>query len=181
MAEQASAHTKPQGSGWREPTTRIPLRWGRYRARYLAALILILAGGLLVQATSAYATYLLVIGLVAHLLGWWILPSRGWRRLWASLLSALIMLVLLTGGPSSAALVLPLAGWLLARQRPARSYIVLIAPVATGIVLGQAFPQYGYGAIVLAIAGVVLVGSSWLARLLANNRQTPRHEHSSAG
>ena len=179
MAEQVPAQDEP--GGWREPAASIPLRWGGYRARYLAALTLILAGGLLAQATSAYATYLLTIGLAAHLLGWWILPSRGGRRLWASLLSAFVLVLLLTGGPSSAALVIPLAGWLFARQRPARSYIVLVAPVAAGIVLGQAFPQYGSGAVVIAIAGAVLVGSAWLARLLANSRQTPRQPAASAG
>lgn len=181
MTATSPARNDPEGDGWREPAARIPLRWGGYLGRYLAALTLILAGGLLVQATSAYATYLLVIGLAAHLLGWWILPSRGWRRLWASLLSAFVLVLLLTGGPSSAALVIPLAGWLFARERPARSYIVLVAPVAAGIVLGQAFPQYGYGAIVTAIAGVVLVGSAWLARLLANSGQTPRQGAASAG
>jgi hypothetical protein len=171
----------PVGDGWREPTASIPLRWGGYLGRYLAALALIFTGGLLAQATSAYATYLLTIGVVAHLLGWWILPSRGWRRLWASLLSAFVLVLLLTGGASSAALVIPLTGWLFARQRPARSYVVLVAPVAAGIVLGQAFPQYGYGAIVTAIAGAVLVGSAWLARLLANSGQTPRQRAASAG
>ena len=187
MAEQASPpdirpdDDRPSGAGWREPATLLPLRWGGYRARYLAALALVLAGALLAQATSAYATYFLVIGLAAHLLGWWILPSRGWRRLWASLLSAFVLVLLLTGGSSPGALVIPLAGWLFARQRPARSYIVLVAPAAAGIVLGQAFPQYGYGAIVITIAGAVLVGSAWLARLLANSRQIPRQRPASAG
>lgn len=179
MVEQVPALNEP--AGWREPAASIPLRWGGYRARYLAALALILAGGLLTQATSAYATYLLAIGLAAHLLGWWILPSRGGRRLWVSLLSAFVLVFLLVGGPSSAALVIPLAGWLFARQRPGRSYIVLVAPVAAGIVLGQAFPQYGFGAIVIAVAGVVLVGSAWLARLLANSGQTSRQRAASAG
>jgi hypothetical protein len=179
VAERPSSSTGH--GGWREPTADIPLRWGGYRARYLAALALILTGGLLAQATSAYATYLLAAGLAAHLLGWWILPSRGWRRLWASLLSAFVLVLLLTGGPSSAALVIPLAGWLFARQRPARSYIVLVAPVAAGIVLGQAFPQYGFGAIVIAVAGAVTVGSAWLARLLANSGQTSRQRAASSG
>jgi hypothetical protein len=116
-----------------------------------------------------------------HLLGWWILPGRGWRRFWMSLPSALVMLVLLTGGPSSASLVVPLAGWLYVRQRPARCYAVLLAPFAAGVILGQGFPQYGFGAIVLAAAGAVLVGSAWLARLLANSGRIPSHEGPSAG
>lgn len=158
----------------------LPLRWGGYRPRYVAAIALVIAGGLLVQATSAYATYLLVIGMAAHFLGWWILPGRGWRRFWMSLPSALVMMLLLTGGPSSAALVVPLAGWLYVRQRPARSYAVLLAPFAAGVILGQAFPHYGDGAIVVAVATAVLVGSAWLARLLANSRQIPRQRPTSA-
>lgn len=167
--------------GWREPTSLLPLRWGGYRGRYFAAVALIFVGGLLVQATSAYAPYLLSAGVGTHLLGWWILPGRGWRRFWMSLPSALVMLVLLTGGPSSASLVVPLAGWLYVRQRPARCYAVLLAPFAAGVILGQGFPQYGFGAIVLTAAGAVLVGSAWLARLLANSGRIPSHEGPSAG
>jgi hypothetical protein len=160
-------------SGWREPAAQIPLRWGGYRARYLAAVALILAGGLLIQASSVYSQQFLAIGAAAHLTGWWILPGRGWRRLWASIPSVLVMILLLTGSPAFAALLVPLAGWLWLRQRPAGSYLALIAPLAAGILLGQAFPQYGSGAIVVTISGLVLVGSAWLARLLANNRQLP--------
>lgn len=174
------ARSAPSGDGWREPTKLVPLRWGSYRFRYVAALALLFAGGLLAQATSAYATYLLYIGMTVHVLGWWILPSRGWRRFWMSLLSATVMLVLLTGGPSSAALVIPLAGWLYVRQRRAVCYLVLLAPFAAGVILGQVFPQYGYGAIVIAVAGAVLVGSAWLARLIANSGQTPSHTPASA-
>ncbi len=174
MAE-ASPH-----NGWREPASLFPLRWGSYRFRYIAALSLLMAGGLVAQAASAYAAYLLYAGLAAHLLGWWMLPGRGWRRFWMSLPSALVMLALLTGGPSSAALVVPLAGWLYVRQRPARCYLVLLAPFAAGVILGQVFPQYGYGVIVVGIAMTVLVGSAWLARLIANSRQTSSHGPASA-
>lgn len=178
MAKQQT--TTPSGSGWREPASLLPLRWGGYRFRYTAALTLLIVGALLVQATSAYATYLIYLGMAAHLLGWWILPGRGWRRFWMSLPSALVMLVLLTGGSSSAALVVPLAGWLYARQRPVRCYPVLLAPFAAGVILGQAFPQYGNGVTVVAIATAVLVGSAWLARLIANSGQTSSHRPVSA-
>jgi hypothetical protein len=168
-------------TGWREPTAQIPLRWGGYRARYLTAVALLLAGGLLVQASSFYSQQFLVVGAAAHLAGWWILPGRGWRRLWASIPSVFVMILLLTGGPSFAALVIPLAGWLWLRQRPGLSYLALIAPVAAGILLGQAFPQYGSGGIVVTISTLVMVGSAWLARLLANNRQFPSHTGPNAG
>jgi len=171
----------PAAAGWREPAAQIPLRWGGYRARYLAAVALIFAGGLLIQAASFYSQQFLVIGAVAHLTGWWILPGRGWSRLWASIPSVFVMILLLTSGPAFAALLIPLAGWLWLRQRPARSYLALIAPLATGILLGQAFPQYGSGAIVVTISALVLVGSAWLARLLANGKQIPTHTGANAG
>jgi drug/metabolite transporter (DMT)-like permease len=155
-------------TGWREPAARIPLRWGGYRARYLAAIALILAGGLLIQASSFYSQQFLAIGAAAHLAGWWILPGRGWQRLWASIPSVFVMILLLTGGLSFAALVIPLAGWLWLRERPGLSYLALIGPLAAGILLGQAFPQYGSGAIVVTISVLVMVGSAWLARLLAD-------------
>jgi hypothetical protein len=168
-------------TGWREPAAQIPLRWGGYRARYLSAVALILAGGLLIQAASFYSQQFLVLGAAAHLAGWWILPGRGWRRLWASIPSIFVMILLLTGGPAFAALLLPLAGWLWLRQRPARSYLALIAPLATGILLGQAFPQYGSGAVAVTVSALVLVGSAWLARLLANGKQIPSHSAAHAG
>jgi hypothetical protein len=174
-APKESKAAGPKAVGWREPAAQIPLRWGGYRARYLAAVALILAGGLLIQASSFYSQQFLVLGAVAHLTGWWILPGRGWRRLWASIPSVFVMILLLTSGPAFAALLIPLAGWLWLRQRPARSYLALMAPLANGILLGQAFPQYGSGAIVVTVSALVLVGSAWLARLLANGKQIPAH------
>ncbi|MHB1171965.1 MAG: hypothetical protein ACYCZY_05645 [Lacisediminihabitans sp.] len=159
--------------GWREPASLLALRWGSYRGRHLAGLLLLIGGGLLVQTSSAYTPYFLALGVSAHILGWWILPAPGWRRFWMAVPSTFVMILLLTGGVAPAALALPLAAWLYARQRPARSYPVLILPVLAGLLLGQTFPQYGFGAIVLSIAGVVLAGSAWIARFLASSRQIP--------
>ncbi|WP_394771048.1 hypothetical protein [Lacisediminihabitans sp.] len=162
MADQAAA--------WREPARELPLRWGGYGGRYSAAIGLILAGGLLVQAASVYAGYLLVGGLAAHIAGWIILPARGPRRVAIALPSALAVGSLLFGSAGSILLVIPLVGWLYLRQRPAIAYLVTVLPVLAGLVLSQLYPQYGHGAIVVAVATLVLVASAWLGRSIAKSR-----------
>ncbi len=156
-----------QGSGWSEPAARLPLRWGTYRTRYVAGIALIFAGGALVQLTSAYSLLVLPLGLFAHITGWCILPGIGWRRVLASGVGALTTIVLLNGAPATVFLAFPLAAWLLVRQRPVLSYVSLAIPLLASIVLAQYFPDYGWGVIVLSIAGIVLIGSAWLARSLA--------------
>lgn len=155
---------------WREPARVLPLRWGEYRARYAASVALLLAGGLLVQAASVYAGYLLVGGLAAHIAGWIILPARGPRRVAIALPSALAAGSLLFGSAGSILLVIPLAGWLYLRQRPALAYLVLVFPALGGLVLSQLYPQYGHGAVVVGISTVVVVSSAWLGRSIAKSR-----------
>jgi hypothetical protein len=162
VAEEAAA--------WREPARALPLRWGGYRGRYVAAVALLLAGGLLVQAASVYAGYLLVGGLAAHIAGWIILPARGPRRVAIALPSALAVGSLLFGSAGSILLVIPLAGWLYLRQRPAIAYLVTVLPVLGGLVLSQLYPQYGHGAIVVGVSTVVLVTSAWLGRSITKSR-----------
>jgi hypothetical protein len=159
--------------GWREPTSLLPLRWGGYRSRYVAALVLVLAGALLVQATSVYTDYLLPIGLAAHITGWLILPARGLRRLAAALPSALMVGALLFGSVACVLLVGPLALWFYLRQRPAASYLTTLLPLISGLALAQLYPQYGDGGIVVAVSLIVIAGSAWLARSIAKRRQIP--------
>ena len=159
--------------GWREPTALLPLRWGGYRSRYVVALVLILAGALLVQATSVYADYFLAIGLGAHIVGWLILPSRGARRLAVAVPSALMVGALLLGSIACVLLVGPFAFWLYLRQRPAVSYLTTLLPLISGLVLAQLYPQYGDGGIVVGVSLIVIVGSAWLARSIAKSRQIP--------
>lgn len=152
--------------GWREPASLLPLRWGSYRSRYLGGLALTIAGGLLIQLTSAYSLAVLPIGIFLHVAGWCILPGVGWRRVLASAVSALIMIVLLNGAQSTAFLAVTLASWLFVRQRPPLSYLVVAIPPVGGLLLAQLFPDYGWGAVVLPIAGVLLAGAAWLGRSL---------------
>ena len=53
------------------------------------------------------------------------------------------------------------------RERPARSWVVVVLPVVAGLLLAALFPQYGAGVIVDGAMGVVVVGSAWLGRSLA--------------
>ncbi|MES2094372.1 MAG: hypothetical protein V4531_11250 [Actinomycetota bacterium] len=156
--------------GWVEPTSQIPLRWGRYRARYLAAVVLILAGALVLQAGSAYADYLIVLGVGAHIAGWLILPARGARRAAVAVPSALLVGSLLLGSVAAVLLVAPLAFWLMLRQRPGISYLATLLPLVSGLVLAQLYPQYGDGAIVVAVSLVVIVAAAWIARWIAVSR-----------
>jgi hypothetical protein len=171
----------PDRAGWREPTSLLPLRWGSYRWRYVAAVALLFAGGLLMQASSVYAGFFLTIGGAAHLAGWWIVPGRGWPRFWMSLPSVGIMVLLLTGGYAFVALVVPLLGWLLVRRRPALSYLAIVVPIVSGILLGQLFPQYGFGGIVVGISTAAMVLAAWIGRGLATSRRIPSNSEAQTG
>ena len=158
---------------WREPASLLPLRWGAYRPRYVVALALILAGGLVVQAASVYATYFIGLGLLAHILGWLLLPSIGVRRVVVAVPSALCAAGPLIGSIGSVLLVACLLGWLWTRQRPGIAYLVAVFPVISALVLTALYPQYGHGAMVVAVSLTVLVGSAWLARSVAKSRRFP--------
>ncbi len=154
-------------NGWREPTLLLPLRFGSYRTRYPVALGLLFTGGIALQFTSAYTLVLLAFGLCASVAGWIVLPAPGWRRVVAVGPALLGVASLLNGAQFGALLALTLAAWLLVRMRPLRSFIVLVLPTLASFVLGALFPQYGWGALVGAVMGVVLVASAWLARRLS--------------
>ncbi len=159
---------------WQEPTSLLPLRWGRYRPRYVAAVTLIIAGALVVQAGSAYADYLLLIGMLAHIAGWLILPARGARRAAIAVPSALMVGALLIGSIAAVLLVAPLVAWLYLRQRPPLSYLVTVLPLASGVVLAQLYPQYGDGGIVVGVSLVVITGAAWIARSIAGSQPLTR-------
>lgn len=167
IPDPASAGPDRTRAGWREPASLLPLRWGSYRGRYLGGLALAFVGGLLIQLTSTYSLVVLPIGFFLHVVGWCILPGVGWRRVLGSAASALIMIVLLNGAQATPFLAATLAAWLLVRQRPLISYTVVAIPPVGGLLLAQAFPDYGWGVVVLPIAGALLAAAAWLGRSLA--------------
>ncbi|MFM9878346.1 MAG: hypothetical protein ACKVOG_10970 [Rhodoglobus sp.] len=160
------AATTPR-SEWREPTSLIRLKWGRYTDRYLWGLILIVSGTTAMQAGNIYAVSFLGQGIVALTIGWSILPARGWRRVLAALLAPLFGIALLTGPQSMWTLAAPYLLWLCVRHRPPRSYITVLFPVANGIIVPQFFEEYDGMPLALAISMLVFVASAWLARLIA--------------
>jgi len=172
IPDPAQPGREPAPYGWREPASLLPLRWGSYRGRCLGGLGLAFAGGLLIQLTSAYSLGVLPIGIFLHVAGWCILPGIGWRRVLAAGVSALMMIVLLNGAQATPFLAVTLAVWLLVRQRPVLSYVVVAIPPVGGLLLAQVFPDYGWGVVVLPIAGALLAGAAWLARSLAAMSRT---------
>src|SRR6478609_6474614 len=97
------------GRHWREPVTLLPLVWGTYRGRYLVGLALVLGGALLVQTGSVYVPQVMLLGMGGHLLGWWILPGKGWRRIAVSLPSLTVAMLLFNGATDAVFVILPLA------------------------------------------------------------------------
>ena len=156
-----------QESGWREPASLLPLRWGGYRARYLVAIVLLVAGALLVQLGSVYTLSFLGGGIAAHIAGWVVLPGKGNRRAIVAVPSALGAAATLVGSMGSVLVVLPLLAWLWTRERPPLAWTVAVLPVISGVMLAQLFPQYGEGAIVAGVSLGVVAGSAWLARGIA--------------
>ena len=162
--------TPSPGTVWREPTSLLPLNWGTYRGRYLGGLTLIVGGAFQLNGSNVWTLQFLLIGAAAHALGWIILPARGWRRSLSAIAATGATVALLVGPRAMPVFALLLVCWLLVRHRPALSYITLLLPLASGLVVSQVLTEYSGMPIALGISIVVLVGSAWLARVLAASR-----------
>lgn len=152
---------------WREPTARLPLRWGDYGTRLWGGLALILGGGVAIAGSDTYVLLLLLAGTVAHVVGWCILPSAGWRRVVAVGPATLSMWLLLPGPRWLVVLLIPYLAWLLVRHRPPLAWLTGILVLAGAIVLGQLYSAYADMLLALAIEFAILVGSAWAARAIA--------------
>jgi hypothetical protein len=156
---------------WEEPTSRLPLRWGTYRGRYLAGLTLIVGGLLHLQSSTTHLLWPLVVGTVAHTIGWWILPAAGWRRLAVPLVCGVQVWLLLTGPQSMWTLAIPYCAWLLVRHRPAVSYLTLVPVAVNGVLCILVFREYAQMPLALSVSAAVITGSAWGARNLARASQ----------
>lgn len=163
----------PADRPWHEPTRDIPLRWGTYRGRYLAGLLFIVSGSLALQGANPHILYLLLAGTVFHTVGWAIMPSQGWRRLVVVAPNIAVTWLLLTGPQSVWMLAVPYLSWLLVRQRPLRSYITLLFVLCASIITVQLLHEYAAMPLALAVSGVALTASAWVARLLATTAGSP--------
>ena len=157
-----------------EPTRRITPRWGTYEGRYLAGLLYIFSGSIVLLSSNTYALGFLLLGTIVHVAGWFILPAKGSRRLIAFGPSLVVSFLLLTGPQILFATAIILFCWLLVRERPLRSYLVLLFPIASGVMMAYAFHSSQNEPVALAIESVVLVGSAWLARYLATTKRPTR-------
>ena len=152
---------------WREPASQLTLHWGAYRPRLAVGLAAIMLGTACIQLTSAYSLVFLLAGSLIQPAGWAILPAPIGRRV-AVVLPALGFTWLMLGGASFAwCFVVPLAGWLLVRLRPAISYVVLVLPIVCGIVLSGVIPDYGGAWLSFTVASLVTVAAAWTARWIA--------------
>ncbi|HEY1531611.1 MAG TPA: hypothetical protein VGF80_12400 [Galbitalea sp.] len=153
-----------------EPTRRIPLRWGTYESRYLGGLLYIAAGTVVLLSTNTYTIGFLLLGTVAHCFGWAILPATGGRRLAAFGPSLVASWLMLTGPQILFVMAALLLGWLIVRERPLRSYLVLLFPIASGVIMAYSFHSNHNEPFAFAVETVVVVASAWLARALARPR-----------
>jgi hypothetical protein len=158
---------------WREPTSLLPLHWGTYIERYIAAIILIVGGAIEVQGSNTWTPALVYIGIAAHVTGWAIIPARGWRRLVVIPPATLQICLLLIGPLAVWMLVIPFLCWLIVRHRPWRSYVTVLLPLASGVILPNFFVEYSGMLPALAISMSVFVSAAWMARTLATTVPIP--------
>ena len=149
-----------------EPTRRIRLRWGTYESRYIGGLLYIIAGTVVLISTNTYTIGFLLLGTLALCFGWAILPATGGRRLAAFGPSLLATWLMLTGPQILFVMAATLLGWLLVRERPLRSYVVLLFPIASGVIMAYLFHSNHAEPLAFGIESAVVVASAWLARLL---------------
>ncbi len=152
----------------REPASSPPLRWGAAGQRVALGLVLIIGSSVGIAGANFYVLWLLALGTAAHVAGWCLLPSTGWRRIVAAIISTPGAWLLLTGPRFIGVLVLPYLAWLIARHRPARSYLSVIFPIAGAFLVAQLFTDYSGMLSALGVEGAILVASAWIARLIAS-------------
>jgi hypothetical protein len=173
MAERATT--------WREPSSRIPLRWGTWAGRSWGGLSLIIGGGVAIAGSSAahppFTLLLAVAGTAAHVLGWCILPAKGWRRVVVVIPSTAAMFALLSGPRYLTGVTVALLAWYLVRQRPLRVWPMAAFAIATGVVLARIFPDYDGMLIASAVALFVTVGAAWAARAVHAATTRPRRTY----
>ena len=160
-------------SGWTEPTRALPLRWGTYPGRYLAGLGLIVSGAVGVQGATGSFGAAIGLGALGHVIGWWIIPSAGWRRIWATLPSLLGVIILLTGPLGLGLLAVPFAAWLLVRHRPLPTFLLALVVLATGFLFKDS--DRSDMLLLLAVMAGVIVACAWIARFAAASRLFHRH------
>jgi hypothetical protein len=145
----------------------LALRWGTYNGRLLAGIALLIAGAVNLQSANTYTLIFLLLGSLAHLVGWLVLPAAGGRRVGAMFPSLLGVFALLSGPQALPLLVVPLIFWLWVRQRPALSYVAVVPLLAVTIAFARVFREQTAMPFAFGISAVVLTGCAWAASALA--------------
>lgn len=162
-----SADPNPSPPRWTEPASRLPLRWGAYRPRLIAGIVMLFVGTACVLGTTAYSLPLLLVGSLMQPAGWAVLPSTIGRRV-AVPLPVLGFTWLMLGGSGFAwCYAVTLAAWLLVRLRPLPSFAVLLLPILWSVALPRFVHDYQQGWITILTSTAVVVASAWLARWIA--------------
>jgi len=154
----------------RAPAAAVPLRWGRYGDRVAWGLALVIAGAVAIAGSSALWPWLPVLGVVAHVAGWAILPAAGWRRVTAAGVATPATLLLLAGPHWIGGLVVGSLAWLLVRHRPPIAWTTALLPLAAALWIGRTAPASGGVLPALALMLAALVAAAWLAALLSSGR-----------
>ncbi|PZQ90554.1 MAG: hypothetical protein DI534_04945 [Leifsonia xyli] len=158
-----------------EPTARLPLRFGDHATRLWAGTWLIVGGGTAIAGSNTVTLWLLGVATGAHVAGWCILPSAGWRRVVAVGPATLTMWLLLAGPRFVIVLVVPYLLWLLVRHRPPLAALTALPVALTALLVGEAFGlDYARMPAALAVVGVTMFACAWAARLIARIRPRRR-------
>lgn len=155
-----------------ETAAQLPLRWGTYDDRRWVGLTLIAGGLVHLQASRPDDLLPLAVGSLAHIVGWLIMPARGWRRIVPIVPSTFVGWLLLAGPQSMWTLTIPFLCWLLVRHRPWRSLLAVSPVLLNGVIAAAVFREYEGMPLAVGASAAVLVGSSWWAATIA------RHVHS---
>lgn len=144
----------------------MPLRWGDAATRVWAGVWLIVGGGMAIAGSNTDALWVLAIGTIAHIAGWCVLPSDGWRRTLAVGPATLSMWLLLTGPRFIFVLVVPYLLWLLVRHRRGLSALTAIPVAVVAVLVGNMLWREDSGMLLaLAIVAVAIVAADRLALL----------------
>jgi len=153
-----------------------PGRWrGRSQTRLFLGVALISLGVAATSLSSTYSLPFLIIGPVTHAAGWLLLPGALWRRMLVLLPCVLAGLVLLGGVDFVGAFAVLLGGWLVVRRRPALSFLVLLLPIATSLVVKVSLDEYSDNLIALGVETLATVAGAWLAAWLHARLRLNRH------
>lgn len=142
----------------------LTLRWGCVADRVAMGATLTIAGAIAVAGSTAYVPWLAILGTLAHVGGWLVLPAPGGRRVAAAILSTAAVWMLLIGPRASAVVAVCFCCWLLVRRRSRLAWLTALLPLAAGVTMGILLPADMAGMLpAIADMAAAVCGAAWLA------------------